>query len=761
MMPDTIVTTIPIQSQTPPIQAGVGAAVSRIDGPLKVTGRARYTSDHRFPGMLIGVPVCATIASGAIRGIDTSVAAAMPGVRIVYTHDNIGKFFHINAASGVKTDERRPPLEDNTVRYYGQYVALVVADTFEQATAAAAAVKVDYRRDPHDVSKLLATSDQPKTDTERGNPDQAFASAAAAVRLDETYTTPVETHNPIELHASVALYDGATQSFTLYETSQAIVNHRGVMSQMLGVPQENMRIVTEYLGSGFGGKLWPWGHSLLAAQAARNLHRPVKLVISRDMMFHNVGHRTNTQQRIRLAATRGGKLLSLQQDYLFHVAQEEASVEHCGESTAYLYGTENMRITGAPVKRHIAPNTSMRGPGAVPGLFATESAMDELAVRLNIDPVQLRLLNEPATDQSIRAPFSSRHLREALLTGAERFGWARRNLQVGSMQQDGEILGWGVAACSWIAKRLGAEASVTLGSDGTARIYSAVQDIGTGTYTVVSQMVAELTGIPMAKIIVAIGDTRLPPGPMSGGSMATASMVPAVAQAARAAMTQVLSLASEHERSPFRGVKTDALAFTQGRVHRRDQSPQSGVPFADILAAAQVSGVDGKGKSGPSSEDPGARNISIHSYGAHFVEVRWQPDIARLRVSRVVTVIDAGRIINPRTGRNQIEGAVVMGIGMALFEQTHYDPRNGKPVNNNLADYVMVTNADSPEMDVVFLDYPDKALDEIGARGIGEIGIAGIAPAVTAAVYHATGVRVRDLPVDIEDLLKAPYRYRA
>jgi len=749
----------PIQSQTPAIQTGVGAAVPRIDGPLKVTGRARYTSDRRFPDMLIGVPVCATIAHGVIRSIDTAAAAAMPGVHVIYTHDNIGRFYHINPGSGVKTDEKRPPLEDATIRYYGQYVALVMADTFEQASAAAAAIRVDYRQDPHEVGKHLATDAQPKTDSERGDPAAIFATAP--VRIDETYTTPVETHNPIELHASVALYDGATRSFTLYETSQAIVNHRGVMSQMLGVPVENMRIITEYLGSGFGGKLWPWGHSLLAAQAARHLRRPVKLVISRAMMFHNVGHRTNTQQRVRVAATNAGKLLSLQQDYLFHVAQMEASVEHCGEATAYLYDTEHLRVTGAPVKRHIAPNTSMRGPGAVPGLFATESAMDELAVRLNIDPVQLRLLNEPASDQSISAPFSSRHLREALLTGASRFGWERRNPQVGSMQDGDEILGWGVAACSWMAKRLGAEATVTLGSDGAARVSSAVQDIGTGTYTVVSQMVAQATGIPMAKVIVAIGDTRLPPGPMSGGSMATASMVPAVAQAARSAMQQVLAVASQHERSPFRGVGADALAFTDGQVHRRDQASRSGVPFAEILAAAQLSGVDGKGKSGPSGEDPGAKNISIHSYGAHFVEVRWQPDIARLRVSRVVTVIDAGRIINPRTGRNQIEGAVLMGIGMALFEQTRYDARNGKPVNNNLADYVMPTHADSPDIDVVFLDYPDTALDELGARGIGEIGIAGLAPAVTAAVYHATGMRVRNLPVDIEDLLKVPYRYRA
>lgn len=749
---------MPVQSQHPDNQTAVGAALPRIDAPLKVTGQAHYSSDHRFPGMLIAVPVCATIAHGVVRRIDTTTAAAMPGVRMIFTHDNIGRLYRIHEGSGVKTDEKRPPLADDTVRYYGQYIAVVLADTFEQATAAAAAVRIDYRTEAHDARKFLATADPLKTDTGRGHPEAAYA--AAAVRLDQTYTTPVETHNPIELHACVALYDSAAQSFTLYETSQAIVNHRGVMSQMLGVPPENVRIITEYLGSGFGGKLWPWGHSLLAAQAARTLRRPVKLVLSRDMMFHNVGHRANTQQRVRLSATADGKLTSLQQDYLFQVAQTEASTEHCGEATAYLYGADNLRVAGAPVRRHIAPNTSMRGPGAVPGLFATESAMDELAIALNIDPVQLRLLNEPALDQSINAPFSSRHLREALLTGAERFGWARRNPVTGSMRLGDETLGWGVAACSWIARRVGAEASVTLTSDGTVRVSSAVQDIGTGTATVISQMVAEVTGIAMSHVLVAIGDTRLPPGPMSGGSMATASLVPAIMQAARAAMQQVIAVATTHPASPLLDVHPDALAFSAGRIHLRDQAPQSGVPFAGLLRAAQLSGVEGKGKSGPSTADPGADKVSIHSYGAHFVEVRWHPDIARLRVSRVVTVIDAGRIINPRTGRNQIEGAVVMGLGMALFEQTHYDQRNGKPVNNNLADYVMVTHADAPDIDVVFLDYPDKALDEIGARGIGEIGIAGLAPAVTAAVFHATGVRVRDLPVTVEDLLKAPYHYR-
>ncbi|HEY4074474.1 MAG TPA: xanthine dehydrogenase family protein molybdopterin-binding subunit [Herbaspirillum sp.] len=743
-----------IQSQTAKPGTSVGTALPRIDGPLKVTGRALYTSDHRFPGMLIAVPVCATIARGTVQRIDTGAASSMPGVKMIYTHENIGRFYHVG--SSVRIDEKRSPMEDTTIRYYGQYVAMVVADNFEQASAAAAAIKVEYNAEKPDVGRHLTAGGKPKVDSLRGDPDAAFA--AAPVTLDQTYTTPIETHNPIELHASVAVYDG--QNFTLFETSQAIVNHQAAMTEILGVQPENVRIITQYLGSGFGGKLWPWSHSLLAAMAARNLQRPIKLVVSRDMMFHNVGHRTNTQQRIRLSADTDGKLTSLQQDYLTHSAQIESSRENCGEATVYHYSTANLRVTSGQVKRHIAPTTSMRGPGAVPGLFATESAIDELAIKLNIDPVQFRMINEPPVDQSLNVPFSSRHMRECLSTGAERFGWAKRNPKVGSMQRDGAILGWGVAGCSWMAKRVPAEASVALTAEGGARVSSAVQDIGTGTYTVLAQMVADLTGIAMGKIVVNIGDSRLPPGPFSGGSVATASMTPPVADAARAAMKQVLQIAMENENSPFKGSKPGTLMFSQGRIHRKDQSPQSGVLFADILRSAKLSGVTGKGKAGASAGDPGASKISIHSYGAQFVEVLWQPEIARLRVNRVVTVIDAGRIINPKTGRNQIEGAVVMGIGMALFEETHYDPRNGKPVNNNLADYVMTTNADAPDIDVVFLDYPDMTLDELGARGIGEIGIAGVAPAVTAAVYHATGVRVRDLPVSIEDLLKAESSYR-
>jgi len=726
----------------------VGHRHIRVDGPLKVTGVARYSSDFHFPDMLHAVPVCARIANGKINGINSAAAAAMPGVRKIYTRENIGTFYRVPKSSKAMLDERRPPLDDDVIRYYGQYVALVVAETFEQATAAAEKIAVSYseERAPK-VSTTLSADEKPTSDTRRGAPQRAFDSAA--VKVDQTYSTPTETHNPIELHASVALWDGTR--FTLYETTQAVMNHRAVMAQMLGVPSENVRVITEYLGSGFGGKLWPWPHTLLAAAAARDLGKPVKLVVTRKMMFHDVGHRAQSQQRMRLGATRNGKLVSLRQDYIYHRALLSAYKEECGEATGFLYSTPNLSVTAAFAERNVGSATSMRGPGAVPGLFAVESAMDELALALAMDPVELRLHNEPAIDESKNLPFSSRHLKECLTTGAEKFGWSQRNPKIGSMRKDGLVLGWGVAACSWIAARFPAEASVMFNDDGSVRVASGTQDIGTGTYTVIAQMVAELTGVDIARVKVVIGDSSLPPGPISGGSMATASLVPAVAQACREAIARLLEAASEGD-AHFAHVSVQKLNYTQGRVHRKDAASDAGRRFEEVLASARLGHVEGKGKAEGTF---GKKNqkFSSHSYGAHFVEVTWQPETARLRISRVVTVIDAGRIINPLTGRNQIEGAIVMGVGMALFEETHYDPRNGMAANSNLADYVMATHADSPDIEVIFLDYPDTKLNEMGARGIGEIGLAGFAAAVTAAVHHATGVRVRDLPVHIEDLL--------
>jgi xanthine dehydrogenase YagR molybdenum-binding subunit len=734
-------------------QSFIGRPQSRIDGPLKVCGRATYTSDVDLPGMLYAVPVGATIASGRITSLEFAAARDMPGVKLILHRGNIGRFYRL-AGNSIETgfvDENRPPFEDDIIRYYGQYVALVVAETFEGASAAAAAIKVGYDQTPHDVSATLDPGRDPDTHSERGDPDMAFDSAP--VKIDETYVTPVETHNPIELHATVAHWNG--ESYTFYETSQAVANHQGALMQMMGLPKEQVRVISRYLGSGFGGKLWMWPHSLLAAAATRQLERPVKLVLSRKMMFQSVGHRPTTQQRMRLGATRDGKLVSLQHDFVNHAALGDDYMEDCGEATPSMYSTPNLRVTGGTVKRNVGSPTSMRGPGAVPGLYALESAMDELAIALQMDPVELRLRNEPSVDESSGLPFSSRHFAECLTTGAEKFGWSRRTPEVGSMTRDGLTLGWGVGACSWPGLRFSAEATVDLRADGTARVACGTQDIGTGTYTILAQLVAEHTGIALGKIEVGLGDTALPLGPVSGGSAATASVIPAVSDAVRGAIQALLARAAKAEGSPFAGAKPEELAMSGGCVHRKDQRPESGVPYAQILEAAKQHAASGRGSAKGGFDDPLKKKWSIHSYGAHFAEVTWEPSTARLRVSRVVTVIDGGKILNPRAGRSQIEGAVVMGVGMALFEHTVYDERSGAPVNSSLADYVVATNADTPKMDVTFLDYPDTVFNELGARGIAEIGLAGIAAAITGAVYHATGVRVRKLPVMIEDLLGA------
>ena len=730
----------------------IGKKTPRVDGPLKVSGKAMYASDHHFPGMVYAVPVCSTIANGEIQSIDTAAAEKMPGVRAIFHRRNIGRLAraevnHEFGADMSRLDERRPPLEDDVVRYYGQYVALAVADTFAQATAAADAVKVTYREQSPNVDERLAPETNQKVESERGDPGKAFAESE--IQVDQTYGLPPETHNPIELHASVAVWDGST--FTLYETSQGVVNHRNVLAQMLGVPKENVRVITKFLGSGFGGKLWPWTQSALAAAAARQLGRPVKLVVSRRMMFQSVGHRPRIQQRIRLSATRDGKLTSLRQDWVNHTSILDDYKENCGEATPQMYSVPNLRITSALARRNVGTPTPMRGPGAVPGLWATESAMDELALKLGMDPVELRLANEPQIDEGLKIPFSSRHLKECLSTGADRFGWSKRDPRVGSMKRGGLTLGWGMASCSWQAARFPCTATVELRDDGTARVSCATQDIGTGSYTIVAQLAAEKLGLPLDKVEAVLGDTRLPPGPLSGGSGATAAVVPAVFEAAGRAVDALLALAG----------KASDLEYTNGRVHSRGEPAASGVAFEDFLRLGSVRAVSGAG----SSEGMGAFGtvksaFSSHSFGAHFVEVTWQPEIARLRVSRVVTVIDAGRILNPLAGRNQIEGAVVMGIGMSLFEETSYDPRNGAPINSNLADYIVATNADVPSLEVHFVERPDTKLNELGARGIGEIGLAGMAAAIASAVHHATGVRVRELPIKIENLLiRAPAPY--
>ena len=749
---------MPTQQQTSPI----GRDTIRIDGPKKVTGLAQYTSDFHFPGMLYAVPVGATIANGSLTKLDTSAAEKMPGVRAILHRGNIGKIFRSSKGQGFSgiTEERRPPFEDDVVRYYGQYIALAVAETFETAKAAADAVGVTYAAETPNVERQLQADNEPdevmttfgplkRVESERGDPEAAFA--RAPVKIDYTYVTPFETHNPMETHSTTAMWEGST--LTLYESSQGVVNLRGVLAQMFDLPAEKVRVITKFVGSGFGSKLWPWTLCALAAAAARQVGAPVRLVLPRKMMFHAVGHRPRTQQRMRLGATREGKLLSLQQDYIYTRSMLDAHHEGCGEGTPFQYSVPNLRVTFGRAKRNVGSGADMRGPGRVPGLYALESAINELAHELKMDPVQLRILNEPKIDESRGIPFSSRHMLECLQVGAEKFGWSNRTSAVGSMKRDGLTLGWGVAGCSWIAGRFPAAVYVQLRDDGSCRVASATQDIGTGTYTNLAQLASERTGVPLDKVEVELGDTALPEGPISGGSMATSSLVNAVFGAADQAIESLKTIAVSIPGSPFEGHNTDKLGFENGVVFLKAEGSKNGVHFANLLRRANIRMVTGNGQS-PAMSESSEPKFSTQSFGCHFVEVTWQPEIARLRVSRVVSVIDAGKIINTLAGRNQIQGAVVMGIGMALLEQTEYDPQNGAPINSSLADYLVAVNADAPAIDVHFLDYPDKEINALGARGIGEIGLAGIAAAITDAVHHATGVRVRELPVKIEDLLK-------
>jgi xanthine dehydrogenase YagR molybdenum-binding subunit len=748
----------------------IGAGVPRIDGALKTTGTARYAVDHDFPNLAHAVAVQSTIGKGRIRRLDASAAEKMPGVLLVLHHGNMEPVFRTFPHQEDGTiSETRPPFEDNNIYYWGQFVALAVAETLEQARAAANAVRVEYDAEAPDMRTDLSAEYTGKRDSswKRGDPDKALSEAPVVV--DETYVTPAETHNPMEMHGTVAVWEG--DNVTLYESSQGVVNHRTVMSEVLGVPRENVRVISRFIGSGFGGKLFPWPQSTLAAVTARKLNRPVKLSVDRRMMFSNTGHRPRTQQRIRLGATQDGKLTAIRHDFYSETSQLDDFVEHCGEQTPFLYSCPNLEVTAAMVRRNVGAPAPMRGPGAVPGLFALESAIDELAIKLKMDPVEFRLKNDAERDEGKNLPFSSRHLKECYQTGAEKIGWKRRTPEVGSMKRDGKVIGWGVGGASWAAARVPCTASVELCQNGRVSVRCATQDIGTGTYTIFAQVVHARTGVPLNRIDVFLGDTTLPDGPTSGGSMATSAVLPASTMAVNQAVTRLINIATLLPGSPFHGARPDTLTLAQGRIQSKDGAQQAkivgaayhnggdltanGLPFEEVLRLANMSGITSVGRTFPSMEDPKAKEYSLHSFGCHFAEVEWEPEIARLRVSRIFSIFDCGRIINAKAGANQILGAAVMGVGMSLFEETIHDPRTGQPINNNFADYIVPTCADLPDLDVTFLDYPDLIVNEYGARGIGEIGMAGVAPAITSAVHHATGIRVRELPIRIEDLLKS------
>lgn len=730
----------------------IGAGPKRIDGRQKVSGAAMYAADHHPPDMAYAYGVFSSVASGRIARIDTDAAMKTPGVIDIFHHGHFSRLFRNpktefspqEVANGVKVEESRLPFEDDRVYYAGQFVALVVADTFEHAREAAYKVKVDYAKDRSIANIAQSLQAEKIRDTPKnyshGDPDRAYAKAA--YRIDAVYTTPVETHNPMEMHATTAGWkDG---SLHLYEATQGVVIHRNTLARIFGLSPDRVTVEAPFIGSGFGSKLWAWPHSIACCAAAREVGRPVQLMVPRSQMFTTTGHRPETRQHVKLATDAHGKLVSVQHDSINSTSFTDTYIENCGGMTKGGYSCANMRVTHKTARVHQGTPTAMRAPGAAAGLFALESAIDEMAIAAGMDPLAFRRLNFARTDESEQLPWSSNHLLDAYDQAAGTFGWSKRNPHIGAMRDGNEIIGYGVAACSWDAMRTPADARVSLRADGSAYVTCGAQDIGTGTYTIAAQAVASVTGLPMDRIVVKLGDSSFPPGPISGGSWATASVMPAIAQATRAALDQLKSFATA-ENGSFAGVPPDALTVDGGMLKHGSRA----LPFAQILQAQRIASAEGQTHAVPDKQ----KNVSFRSFGVHMVEVRWDPGISHLRVARVVSAIDVGRAINTKTAANQVEGAIVMGIGMALFEATEYDERNAMPVNNNYAEYIVPVHADQPQVEVILLDYPDYKLNEFGARGIGEIGITGIAAAVANAVHHATGKRIRNLPITLDKLM--------
>jgi xanthine dehydrogenase YagR molybdenum-binding subunit len=732
----------------------IGQRVNRIDGRAKVTGRANYAADNALENVAHAVGVFSTIGAGRVEKLDLAEAQRSPGVLGVWHHGNFPKVYRSpnDMQQGNRVGEVRPPFEDDGVYYAGQFVAVVVAETFEQARAAARLVRVTYREEKPAIDLDAAIkahgpqtpkSGEQEPDSSRGDPEGAWNTAA--VKIDATYTTPVEVHNPMELHAAIAVWNG--DKLEVHDSTQWVVGQRKALAKMLGIPAENVTVLSPYIGGGFGGKLFLWPHSVIAAVTARELKRPVKLVLERKNEFTTVGHRPATRQRMRLGATPDGKLVSVRHDTHSDTSLVHDFMESCGETTRSLYSCPNLSATHRIVPAHVGTPTSMRAPGAASGTFALECAMDELAVALKIDPLELRLRNYSERDEHKGRPWSSKYLRDCYASAADRFGWKRRNPVVGSMRDGAEVLGWGMATASWPGERGEATVRVELRDDGSARVSCATQDIGTGTYTVIAQVAAEVLGVPLDKVQVAIGSSAYPEGPISGGSRVTATVVPAVAMASRKA-TESLIKAAAGKKAPFAGEDPKKLSYRDGAVVKAEGGKRA--TTAEILKTLRLESVEGEATSTPSED---FKKHTSRCFGAHFVEVRWDPGLAHLRVSRVVSAFDVGRVINHKTATNQIHGSIVMGLGMARLEESVYDHRTGRVLLANVSEYLLPVNADTPEMDIQFIDKPDPLIGEFGARGIGEIGITGIAGAIANAIYHATGKRVRDLPITTEKLL--------
>lgn len=747
----------------------VGGRLSRFEGAMKVTGAATYALEYPQEGLAHAVLVQSTIAAGKVVSVDAKAALAAPGVLMVLTPDDDMGLITASDWFG-KRPENQPyhPLPQE-VRFNGQSIAAVIAETREQATEAARLVRVTYEEQP-----LIASLDDPAAG--EGKPmdgltvawgDAEAALATAAVRIEAEYHTPREYHAAMEPHGLTVKWDG--DRLTVWEPSQWTHGMARTYAEWFGLPTENIRIVSPFIGGGFGSKGVALAYSAVAAYAARRLDRPVRLAVTRPQNFTSYGGRAATRQVITLGASADGVLQAIRHRGASETSMATDYPEQTGAATPLLYQSPNFSSESRVVPVHAVTPGALRGPGKNPSAFGIECAMDELAHAAGLDPLEIRLRNQAEHDHQSGKPWSTRRLREALQEGAEAFGWSRRSLAPRSMREGRQLIGWGLGCGTFPVIRAPSSAIVRIRADGRVEVVSGAIDMGQGTYTILAQTAADAFGVPVDDVDVVLGDSRLPGSAIAGGSMLAGSITGAVHKTALAAREALIGLALTDQKSPFRDTGANTLQVSGGRISGPSGSGPS-LSIAELMALLGRDEIetlrntlpdDAQGAEDQRSawssmarvQGPTMGDFSMHSWCAHFVEVRVDEDFGTVRVSRVVSAFDCGRLYNPKMVESQWRGGIIMGIGQALLEEGLVDHRNGRTVNSNLGDYLTPTNADIPDIRVISVGIPDTQASVLGGKGVGEVGIVGVAPAIANAVFHATGKRVRDLPITLEKLI--------
>jgi xanthine dehydrogenase YagR molybdenum-binding subunit len=729
----------------------IGTATSRVDGRAKVTGEARYAGEFNVGGLVHGYVVESTIPRGRVVRIDAGDALGVSGVIDVLTHQNRPEMADDDKAYKDETAPEKGspyrPLFDDVIRFSGQPLALVLADDWETARVAASMVKIEYKREPH-VTDLRAQRSEAfaveKPEKPRGNAAKAFSTAA--VRHEAEYFIPSEHHNPMELFASTAVWDDG--HLTVHDKTQGVQNVQQYLSGVFKMKADSVSVMSPYMGGGFGSGLRPQYQVVLAVLGALALKRSVRVMLTRAQMYA-LGYRPATIERLALGANGDGILESMQHEAIAMTSQfEEFSRNDTGWGNL-LYKTPNAKFEHKLVKLDVPTSCDMRAPGAATGVFALECAMDEIAVALKVDPIELRLQCYSDLHQGEDVPYTSKQLRECYREGAAAFGWDKRNAEPRSMRDGRELVGWGMATGVWEALQMPATVRIVLTSNGHAEVSTAASDIGTGTYTIMAQVAADMLGLPIENISVKLGDSTLPQCPLEGGSWIASSVCNAIANTARAVRDDILRLARGMKDSPFADETADDVALVDGKIVSKRDATRS-VPIASVMQSDNAERITREETNKPDDDKSHARN----AHSAVFAEVKIDEELGIVRVTRVVDAVAAGRILNLKTARSQIMGGVVWGIGMALHEETLYDHRFGRVMNANIAEYHVPVNADIHDIEVIFVEEQDQLVNPLGIKGLGEIGIVGVAAAIANAVYHATGKRVRDLPITLDKVVE-------